>query len=101
MTTLSLAQIKAELPTRCDRSTRSNARDYKNSCNGYKLHVDVTDSGIPISTLLSSASLHDSKAAIALSMMSAARVTHLYDVMDAAYCSATLRAYSESWATSR
>lgn len=94
--TLSLAQIKAELPTRCDRGTKSNAQGYKNSWNGYKLHLDTSDSGIPISTLLTSASVHDSQTAIPLSMMSAARVTNLYDVMDAAYCSATLRAYSES-----
>jgi hypothetical protein len=94
--TQSLAQIKAELPTRCDRGSKSNAQGYKNSWNGYKLHLDTTDSGIPICALLTSASVHDSQTAVPLSMMSAARVTNLYDVMDAAYCSATLRAYSES-----
>lgn len=92
----SLDEIKAELPTRCDRGTKSNAQGYKNSWNGYKLHLDTSDSGIPVAALLSSASVHDSQTAIPLSMMSAARVTSLYDVMDAAYCSATLRAYSES-----
>ena len=96
--TLSLAQIKAELPTRCDRGSKSNAQGYKNSWNGYKLHLDTSDSGIPISTLLTSASVHDSQTAIPLSMMSAERVTNLYDVMDAAYCSTTLRAYSVSLA---
>ena len=94
--TQSLAQIKADLPTRCDRGTRSNAQGYKNSWNGYKLHLDTSDSGIPISALLSSASVHDSQTAIPLSMMSGQRVTKLYDVMDAACCPATLRAYSVS-----
>ena len=31
--------------------------------------------------------MHDSLAAIPLSLISAERVTHLYDLMDAAYCS--------------
>ena len=31
--------------------------------------------------------MHDSRAVIPLSLISAARVTSLYDVMDAAYCS--------------
>ena len=92
----SLAHIKVKLPTRCDRGAKSNAQGYKNSWNGYQLHLDTTDSGIPISALLTSASVHDSQSAIPLSMMSAARVTNLYEVMDAAYCSATLRAYSVS-----
>jgi len=37
--------------------------------------------------------MHDSQAAIPLSRLTAARVTNLYDVMDAAYCSAELRAH--------
>ena len=52
---------------------------------GYKLHIDAADGGIPISCLLTSASLHDSQAAIPLATMTAKRVTSLYDLMDAAY----------------
>ena len=40
--------------------------------------------------------MHDSRAAIPLSLMSAQRVTNLYDLMDAAYCSAELREHSRS-----
>ena len=40
--------------------------------------------------------MHDSRAAIALAMMSAQRVTNLYDLMDAAYCSGELREHSRS-----
>ena len=61
------------------------------SWNGYKLHIDTADCGVLISALLSSASMHDSRAAIPLSRISAARVTSLYDVMDAAYCSQEIR----------
>ncbi|MCP5303769.1 MAG: transposase, partial [Pseudomonadales bacterium] len=89
-----LADIIAALPTACDRGVKCNAQGYKNSWNGYKLHLDTADCGIPISALLTSASVHDSQTAVPLSMMTRGRVTHLYDLMDAAYCSEELRAYS-------
>ena len=92
----SLAQLLRELPRDCDRGSKSNAQGYKNSWNGYKLHLDTADCGIPVSALLSSASMHDSLAAIPLSLMTAQRVTNCYDLMDAAYCSSVLRGHSRS-----
>jgi hypothetical protein len=91
-----LAQMLNEIPTACDRGTKCNAQGYKNSWSGYKLHLDTADCGVPIAALLSSASMHDSLAAIPLSLISAKRVTHLYDLMDAAYCSSELREHSRS-----
>jgi len=91
-----LAQLLRELPRDCDRGSKSNAQGYKNSWNGYKLHLDTADCGIPVSALLSSASMHDSLAAIPLSLMTAERVTNCYDLMDAAYCSGVLREHSRS-----
>jgi hypothetical protein len=91
-----LPEMLAELPTACDRGTKCNAQGYKVSWNGYKLHLDTADCGVPIAALLSSASMHDSLAAIPLSLISAERVTNLYDLMDAAYCSSELRAHSRS-----
>lgn len=38
--------------------------------------------------------MHDSRAAMPLSLMSARRVTNCYDLMDAAYCSNVLREFS-------
>jgi len=92
----SLAQMLEEIPTECNRGTKCNAQGYKVSWNGYKLHLDTADCGVPIAALLSSASMHDSRAAIPLSLMSAARVTSLYDVMDAAYCSFELHEHCRS-----
>ena len=89
-----LAQMIKDIPTACDRGTKCNAQGYKLSWNGYKLHLDTADCGVPIAALLSSASMHDSRAAIPLSLMSAQRVVNLYDVMDAAYCSSDLRDHS-------
>jgi hypothetical protein len=91
-----LAQLIKELPRECDRGSKCNAQGYKNSWNGYKLHIDTADCGMPVSALLTSASMHDSLAAIPLSLMTAQRVTNCYDLMDAAYCSSVLRDYSRS-----
>lgn len=74
-----------ELPVLCDRGTKKNAKGYKESWNGYKLHLDTNDVGLPISALVTSASLHDSQAAIPLIKLTSGKVTYLYDLMDAAY----------------
>ena len=74
-----------ELPVACDRGTKKNAKGYKVSWNGYKLHLDTNDSGLPITALVTSASLHDSQAAIPLIKLTSRKVTYLYDLMDAAY----------------
>ena len=58
--------MQDDLPRACDRGKKCNAQGYKVSWNGYKLHLDTADCGIPVSALLSSASMHDSLAAIPL-----------------------------------
>ena len=75
----------SELPTVCDHGTKMNAKGYKTSWNGFKLHLDITDVGLPISALVTSASLHDSQVAIPLIKLTSGKVTYLYDLMDAAY----------------
>ncbi len=89
-----LPEMLAEIPATCDRGTKCNAQGYKISWNGYKLHLDTADCGVPISAMLSAASMHDSLAAMPLALMSAQRVTNCYDLMDAAYCSSVLREFS-------
>jgi hypothetical protein len=91
-----LTAMLGELPRVCDRGTKCNAQGYKNSWNGYKLHIDTADCGVPVSMLLTSASVHDSQTAIPLATMTAQRVTNLYDLMDAAYCSIELHEHSRS-----
>lgn len=55
-----------DLPTVCNVGTKQNSKGHKQSWIGYKLHIDCIDGDIPISAILSSASLHDSQAAIPL-----------------------------------
>jgi hypothetical protein len=80
-----LPQMLADLPTHCSVGTKRNAKGHTTSWIGYKLHIDTADGDIPISCLLSSASLHDSQAAIPLAQITASRVVNLYDLMDSAY----------------
>ena len=64
--------------------------------NGFKLHLDVADGGIPISAILTSASIHDSQVAIPLEEMTSQKVTSLYSLMDAAYDAKTIEEFIAS-----
>jgi len=93
---MSLAEMQADLPTACDVGTKRDSKGYKTSWNGYKLHIDAADGGIPVSCLLTSASLHDSQVAIPLAEMTYGRVTNCYDLMDSAYDAALIKQHSAS-----
>jgi hypothetical protein len=67
----------AELPTACHVGTKKDSQGYKTSWTGYKLHIDAADGGIPVSCILTSASLHDSQVAIPLAEITHGRVTGL------------------------
>ena len=90
--TMTLSEMLADLPKSCDVGTKRNAKGYKTSWIGYKLHIDTADGDIPVSCILTSASVHDSQVALALATMTAARVTNLYDLMDSAYDAPEIRA---------
>ena len=93
---MTLPAMLDDLPTDCDVGTKKDSKGYKDTWVGYKLHLDVADGQIPISCLLTSASLHDSQAAIPLATLSAERTTNLYDLMDAAYDAEPIRQHSRS-----
>ena len=104
-----LPEMLADLPRTCDVGVKRDAKGHQESWSGYKLHVDAADGGVPLSCILTSASLHDSQVAIPLAT---ARVTNLYDpgsepapdlirgpgqaLMDSAYDAPEIRAHSES-----
>lgn len=92
----SLAQMLAELPHHCSLGVKKGSSEHPQCWRGYKLHLDVADGQIPISCLLTAASLHDSQVAIPLATITAQRVTSLYDLMDCAYDAKHIRAHSRS-----
>jgi Transposase DDE domain/Transposase domain (DUF772) len=89
-------QMLADLPTACDVGSKKNSKGYKETWIGYKLHIDVACGQIPVSCVLTSASVHDSQAAIPLMTMTGARVAYLYDLMDAAYDAAAIHDQSRA-----
>jgi hypothetical protein len=91
---MSAAAILADLPRACDVGAKRNAKGFKETWIGYKLHIDTADGEIPISCVLTSASVHDSQVAIPLATITAGRVTNLYDLMDSAYDVAAIKQHS-------
>jgi hypothetical protein len=101
---MSVTAMLAELPQNCDVGVKRNAKGHQESWIGYKLHPracprafdpgDTADGEIPISCVLTAASVHDSQLAIPLATMTATRVTSLYDLMDSAYDDAEIKQHS-------
>ena len=59
-----------ELPKTCDVGVKKQCQGRAGQTwVGYKLHIDAADGGVPVSCLLTSASLHDSQAAIPLASL--------------------------------
>ena len=94
--TMTVDEMVAELPTVCDRGVKVNSKGYSESWNGFKLHIDSADGQIPISCLLTSASLHDSQASIPLTAITNQRVKSLYELKDSAYDCEHIVTYSRS-----
>lgn len=93
---MSLPAMLADLPRACDFGIKRDAKGFQTRWIGYKLHIDTADGDIPISCVLTSASVHDSQVAIPLASLTASRVTSLYDLMDGAYDAAEIRDHSRS-----
>jgi hypothetical protein len=80
-----IEQMLRELPVKCDIGTKINSQGNNDSWRGYKIHLDTADGQIIIAALLTSASVHDSQAAIPLMTLSSERVDYLYELSDSAY----------------
>lgn len=89
--TQDVAAMLADVPTACDLGGKRASHGNTNYWRGYKLHLDVADGQIPITALLTSASVHDSQVAIPLMHITSKRVTYLYDLADSAYDAAAIR----------
>src|SRR6202035_1713057 len=97
-TTQNLGQMLADLPIACDVGCKKNSKGYKETWNGYKLHLDVACGQIPVSYVLTSPSVHDSQAAIPLMTLTSARLSSLHDLMDAASAAAAIHDHGKALA---
>lgn len=93
---MTLEEMLADLPRKCDVGTKTNSKGLKESWIGFKFHLDAADGQIPISCILTSASTHDSQVAVPLATMTSQRVISLYDLMDSAYDAPIIREHSRS-----
>jgi hypothetical protein len=92
----SVPEMIADLPKACNVGTKRNSKGHTTSWIGYKFHIDAADGGIPVSCILTSASLHDSQVAIPLAEITHGRVDSLYDMMDSAYDAPQIKAHSSA-----
>jgi hypothetical protein len=91
-----LEENLADLPTRCDWGAKRDSKGKSMAWKGYKLHIDTIDGDIPVGAVLTSASMHDSQAAIPMMQMTSGRITYLYDLMDSAYDATDIHGFSRS-----
>lgn len=94
--TMTLEEMLADLPTACDKGAKKDSKGNTLYWTGYKLHLDTIDGGIPISAIVTSASVHDSQVAIPLATLTATRIVNCYDLMDAAYDVPAIATHSQS-----
>lgn len=93
---MTLEDMLEDLPKECNVGTKKNSKGHAEHWIGYKLHWDIADGCVPISVILTSASVHDSQVAIPLATMTAQRVINLYDIMDAGYDVQEIKEHSKS-----
>lgn len=95
--TLSWQECLASIPKKCDNSAKNGSSGHLVFWRGYKAHASVGDGGIPLAFFTSSASMHDSMAAIPLIKMVSERVgTVFYNLLDKAYQGPVILRVSES-----
>ena len=94
--TMSLNEMLQDLPTACDKGAKKDSKGNTMYWTGFKLHLDTIDGGIPVSAIVTSASVHDSQVAIPLIRMTAESIVSCYDLMDAAYDVPAIAEYSQS-----
>lgn len=80
-----------ELDTACSWGCKKNSQGKVSYWKGYKLHLDVTDMGIPITAVVTAANVHDSQLAIPMEKLTERKITHCYSLMDAAYDARPIR----------
>jgi transposase len=73
------------IDTACAHGCKKNSRGAARFWTGYKLHLDVSDTGFPLSAFVSGANVHDSQLTIPLERMTESKALFCYSLMDAAY----------------
>jgi hypothetical protein len=91
--TRSAADSLEKLNKKCSFSCKKNSQGNISYWKGYKLHLDVSDTGFPITACVTGANVHDSMLAIPMEKMTEQRVTFCYSLMDPAYDANTITGF--------
>ena len=76
----------AELPKECEWGCKKDSQGKTKFWKGGKVHVGTTRGGVPVACVYTSASLHDSQAAIPLMRQASERLEYRFDLMASAFC---------------
>jgi transposase len=85
----SLEGIDKECAWGCKKNSEGNVSFWK----GYKLHLDVSDTGFPLTAIVTGANVHDSQLAIPMEQLTEMKVPFCYSLLDSAYDSKTIDEY--------
>ena len=88
----SLERLDKNCAWGCKKNSRGNVEFTK----GYKLHLDVSDTGFPLSAVITGANVHDSRLAIPMEKLTERKITSCYSLMDSGYDAAIIRDYISS-----
>ena len=83
----------SKLDKDCSWGCKKNSQGKVSWWKGYKLHLDVTDTGLSITGIVTGANVHDSQVAIPMEKLTEKKVQHLYSLMDAAYDAQSIHNY--------
>ena len=84
-------QILKALPQECDWVCKKNSQGKGKTWKGFNLHLLSADGEIPLTSMLTGASVHDSQSAPYLLKKARRRTTFLYALADAAYDAKTIK----------
>lgn len=80
----------------CAWGVKKNSQGNMSYWKGYKLHLDVTDLGIPVTALVTGANVHDSQLAIPMEQITGKKISWQYSLMDAGYDADTIISFIKS-----
>ena len=89
---VSLGRLNKE----CTMGYKQNSQGNYSYWKGYKLHLDVSDSGFPITAYVTGANVQDCLLAIPMERLTEQRITFCYSLMDKGYDAKRIRSFIES-----
>jgi len=82
-----------ELDKACSWGCKMNSQGHGYTWKGYKLHLDVSDLGFPLTAVVTAANVHDSRLAIPMEKLTESKVVFCYSLMDSGYDAQTIDAF--------